>query len=91
MTAIALTGTPRQISSQLSMLVDPSEPFRRPTNGATFTGSKFDALWDARRHYWQMRDAELVLHTELCVIRNLAPHSGFHQTLEIIKPWRLNV
>lgn len=67
MTAVALTGTPRQIERQLSMLVDPREPFRRPTNGATFTGSKFDALWAARGQYWQTRDHELVLHTELCV------------------------
>ena len=67
MSQIALTGTPRQISNQLSMLVDPSEPFRPPVNGRAFTGSKAAALWEARGQYWQMRDPELVLHTELCV------------------------
>lgn len=67
MTIIALTGTPRQVSNQLSMLVDPLEPFRRPKNGVAFTGQKAGALWDARGQYWQMRDPELVMHTELCV------------------------
>ena len=67
MTQSALTGTPRQIERQLSMLVDPSEPFRRPANGRGYTGHKAAALYDARAHYWQTHDAELVLHTELCV------------------------
>ena len=64
---VALTGTPRQIERQLSILVDPSEPFRRPNNGRAFTGQKAAALWEARGHYWQMRDPQIALDAEMCV------------------------
>lgn len=63
---IAITGTPRQITNQLAILVDPSEPFR-PKCRWSYTGSKDDALWDARGHYWQFNDIHIALDAELCV------------------------
>lgn len=66
MTALALSGTPRQVNSQLSILVEPHETFR-PRGVRGHTGCKGSALWDARGHYWQMRDPRLALDTELCV------------------------
>ena len=67
MSQIALTGTPRQVSNQLAMLVDKSEPFRRPENGRGYTGHKAGALWEARGQYWQMSDPQLALDAEMCV------------------------
>lgn len=67
MTTLALSGTPRQISNQLAMLVDPCEPFRCPTNGRGYTGHKAAALYEARGHYWQMRDPQIALDAEMCV------------------------
>lgn len=66
MTTLALSGTPRQVSNQLAMLVDPCEPFRPPANGRAFTGSKSAALWDLL-HYWQVRDPQIALDAEMCV------------------------
>lgn len=64
---IALSGTPRQIERQLSMLVDPSEPFR-PEPGR-YTGSK---LWAAGETYALRQniggdDAGLFAETMLCL------------------------